>query len=294
MVDMHIHTLYSDGDKTVAEVLKMCEEKNLEYISITDHNTCEAYFDDAFKNNNIFTGTIIKGCELNAEFKKRAIEILAYNVNPNIINTWGKKYYSEEKRYNDRERRKNVFLNILDKKGIIYNIENIPSQKTLGNRGKGIEFIIWEEVASHPENKDILGEEYFNLWDFFYRKELTNPSSEYFLDKASGFPKAKEIVELIHQAGGKAFLAHPFEYQFKDTIGFIDDLLQEVQLDGIECFHPSAESGERSKILVDYARKNDLYISGGSDYHGTPKPTIQVGVGKGSLDISKDYIDEWL
>ena len=43
MVDMHIHTLYSDGDKTVEEVLKMCQEKNLEYISIIDHNTCKQY-----------------------------------------------------------------------------------------------------------------------------------------------------------------------------------------------------------------------------------------------------------
>ena len=59
MVDMHIHTLYSDGDKTVEEVLKMCEEKKLEYISITDHNTTKQYGDEAlekkyfyWKNNN--------------------------------------------------------------------------------------------------------------------------------------------------------------------------------------------------------------------------------------------------
>ena len=40
MIDIHMHTIYSDGDKTVEEVLKMCEERKLEYISITDHNTC--------------------------------------------------------------------------------------------------------------------------------------------------------------------------------------------------------------------------------------------------------------
>ena len=37
MIDLHIHTLYSDGDKTVEEILKMCEEKHIEYISITDN-----------------------------------------------------------------------------------------------------------------------------------------------------------------------------------------------------------------------------------------------------------------
>ena len=51
MVDMHIHTVYSDGDKTINEVLKKCEEKKLEYISITDHNICKSYEDELLKNS---------------------------------------------------------------------------------------------------------------------------------------------------------------------------------------------------------------------------------------------------
>lgn len=46
---MHMHSLYSDGDKSLEEVLKKCEEKHLEYISLTDHNTCRQYEDEAFK-----------------------------------------------------------------------------------------------------------------------------------------------------------------------------------------------------------------------------------------------------
>ena len=49
MVDMHMHTKYSDGDKSVKEILEMCEEKKLEYISITDHNTCKQYEDEDLK-----------------------------------------------------------------------------------------------------------------------------------------------------------------------------------------------------------------------------------------------------
>jgi len=49
MIDLHMHTIYSDGDKTVEEVLKMCEERKLEYISITDHDTCKQYEDEAIK-----------------------------------------------------------------------------------------------------------------------------------------------------------------------------------------------------------------------------------------------------
>ena len=63
MIDLHMHTVYSDGEKTVEEILKQCEEKHLEYISITDHNNCMQYKDEAFRKN-IFSGKIIKGVEL--------------------------------------------------------------------------------------------------------------------------------------------------------------------------------------------------------------------------------------
>ena len=66
-----------------------------------------------------------------------------------------------------------------------------------------------------------------------------------------------------------------------------------MYLDGIECFHPSADE-EKMQILEDYARKNYLYISGGSDYHGKLKPDIEIGVGRGNLNISKHIIEEWL
>ena len=47
-----MHTIYSDGDKTVEEVLKMCEAKQLEYISITDHDTCKQYQDFKIKRES--------------------------------------------------------------------------------------------------------------------------------------------------------------------------------------------------------------------------------------------------
>ena len=76
-------------------------------------------------------------------------------------------------------------------------------------------------------------------------------------------------------------------------IQLIDNLLKQVKLDGIECFHPSADEDEM-KLLVDYARKNNLYISGGSDYHGKIKKDIEIGVGKGNLNIPKEILEKWL
>lgn len=245
MIDLHMHTIYSDGDKTVEEVLKMCENKKLEYISITDHDTCKQYNDVALKNNHIFSGKIIIGSELHALFQKKNIEILAYNINPNIINEWCEKYYSEEKLREQQDICRQRLFDICNKHGLVYDERKIRKPKKYPN---------------------------MNFIEFR--------------------PPYKEVIDIIHKAGGKAFLAHPFEYKFKDTIGFINDLRKEKELDGIECFHPSANQEQRN-ILVDYAKSNNLYISGGSDYHGSPKPDIEIGIGRGDLNISKEILN-WL
>ena len=224
-------------------------------------------------------------------FKKKGIEILGYNINPDIIMEWKEKYYASEVVKKNTKQIYDKFLRILDSKAIIYNENDIRPQI---DENELIERPIWEEIIKHEENKQIIGEQYWGKSvGPFGRSQLLNPNSEYYLGRAEFYPKAKEVVDIIHKAGGKAFLAHPFEYKFEDTIKFIDDLIKEVELDGIECFHPSANE-ENMKKLVDYVRKNNLYISGGSDYHGGLKPDIEIAVGKGNLNISKDFILEWI
>lgn len=122
-----------------------------------------------------------------------------------------------------------------------------------------------------------------------------NPDSEYYTGNDAALkPMYKDVVNIIHKAGGLAFLADPFEYRIENTIDFIAQLLAEEKLDGIECFHPSSELDNRSNILINYARGNKLFISGGSDFHGNKKPNIDIGVGAGTLNISKKYIEEWI
>lgn len=290
MIDLHIHTKYSDGDKTVAEILKMCEEKKLEYISLTDHDTCKQYNDKALKCNNIFSGKIINGTELHAVFQKKNVEILAYGIDIDVINNWCKKYYSEDKLKEQQKILARRLLHIADRHGIIYNKDEIQRPK---NVFEYVEPLIYNEFLKHKENYRILGEfaESFNI---FFRKGLANPQSSYFMNHIEFRPQYKEVMDIIHKAGGKAFLAHPFEYKIEDTITLIDNLRKEANLDGIECFHPSAEEKRKSDILVTYARENNLFISGGSDYHGKIKPDIDIGIGRGNLNISKDIIKQWI
>lgn len=292
MIDLHIHSIYSDGDRTIAEILKMCEEKKLKYISITDHNTCEQYKDDTLKNNNIFTGKIIIGLEMNATFQNKSIEILAYNIKqPIIIENWSQQFFSESILRKQQEESKNKLLRICDKKGLIYDESKIQTNIPVTDY---ITIYIYKELVRHKENYEILGE-YANSLNLFIRKGLMNPESDFYTGgDNSNKPMYKDVIDIIHNAGGLAFLAHPFEYRFENTISFIDELRKEKELDGIECFHPSSTDSDKDKILVEYAKKNKLYISGGSDYHGSKKTDIEIGTGRGDLNISEETITEWI
>ena len=291
MIDLHMHTIYSDGDKTIAEILKLCEDKKLEYISITDHNTCAEYEDEYIKNNNIFCGKIIKGVEMNATFQNKKIEVLGYKIKePKLIEQWSQKFFSEKMLREQQEESKRKLVDICDKKGLIYDESKIEKNIPLTDY---ITIYIYKELMRHKENYETLGE-FAESLNLFIRKGLMNPESEYYTGNDDiQKPMYKDVVDVIHESGGLAFLAHPFEYRFDNIIEFIDELRKEKELDGIECFHPSADENEIN-ILVQYARKNKLYISGGSDYHGIKKPNIEVGIGKGNLNISKEIVEEWI
>ena len=290
MVDMHIHTLYSDGDKSTEEMLKKCEDKKLDYISITDHNTCKVYEDKAIKQN-IFTGKIVLGAEMDAYMDNKSIEFLAYNIkNPEIINEWSNKFYSYEVLKQRFNRDKNKIIDICNKNGLIYNLNNIKKDIPVTDF-----FVVYMyyELIKYEENIKIMGD-CADSFNDFRKNGLSNPKSIFYMgEDNSPKPMYKDVANIIHEAGGLVFLAHPYEYRFEDTIAFIEKLKGEIQLDGIECFHPSSEEDNRSSILVEYAKKNNLYISGGSDYHGDKKPNNNIAIGNGTLKIPKEYIEEW-
>ena len=100
-----------------------------------------------------------------------------------------------------------------------------------------------------------------------------------------------EAVELIHAAGGIAVLAHPLLYHMNQTtLQHLIDELKEVHLDGIEAIYSTYTTGEEQYVKR-LAKENGLLISGGSDFHGTNKPTIQIGTGRGHLYIPYSVLE---
>ena len=93
-------------------------------------------------------------------------------------------------------------------------------------------------------------------------------------------------IDLIHDAGGLAILAHPVSLNYPNYPRLGREILKltEIGLDGIEVFY-SSHDRYLTKWLLDFARQHNLAVSGGSDFHGTTKPDVQPAVGRGNLRI---------
>ncbi len=259
MIDLHIHTIYSDGNLSEIDILKEAENKNLQLISITDHNTCDFY--EVIKNidyKKYYKGKFIVGCEFTTSFEGKIIEILGYGFDFEKMNAILKKVYSDEYWKVRNVTLGNKLLNILKGKEAILNLENCVIQKE-DYFYYGISKLFYE-VKRNKKNKFIISST--SMKDFS-RNELYNPNSEFYLEYDSFFLPFPLVISLIHELGGLAFLAHPYEYGID-----IDYLLNKIGdiIDGLECFYPTF-TNQMIKYLIDFAKKKQLYISGGSDYH---------------------------
>lgn len=290
MIDLHMHTKYSDGTDSVQELLSNATKANLNTISITDHNTCNAYKEmEKYDVSKFYTGNVIVGCEFTTSFDNRLIEVLGYGFDYKKVNEYLNNYYTPEL-INERT---TILYNRLMEKikdiGLISNLEDAREKKFTS---EFFEQGVYEELINHPENFELLKEDIWNSFSDFFRKGLTNPNSKLFINQAEFKPSLKEIIDLVHNNGGIVFLAHAYLYEFDDTEEFLNKMYDENNLDGIECFHTTF-SKEHSRYLLDFAKKRNLLISGGSDYHGLNKKKHDLGIGSGNLNINDDIISNW-
>ena len=119
MIDLHCHSLFSDGDQMPNDLLRKANELKLNFFSITDHNNCFAY---EKMDKKIFEGTVINGVELATSFEKNIIELLGYGVSIEVINTWNREYIRKEKQF--AEEIYHRMIGIYEKMGIKYSKNN--------------------------------------------------------------------------------------------------------------------------------------------------------------------------
>ncbi len=287
MIDLHMHTTYSDGTCSVKEILQEAEQNGLECISITDHDTCLAYRE--LENANIrklYSGKIIKGCELKSIVEGTTIEILGYNVDIDMLNNILPEFAPSYEKINAHESKK--LIEIFESRGYVLNKENIAFDV----KKESGQVAITNEVLKHPENKRFIEETNYTDEHEFYRLHMSNPNSPYFIDNSSIIPKPEAVVEVIHKAGGLAFIPHAFIYG-ENSKKVLNALTKNHLVDGIECYY-SKFTINQTHFLLDFCKKNNYYISGGSDYHGLNKPGIFIGTGiNNNLKIPMEIIHPW-
>jgi len=285
MIDMHIHTVHSDGKLTVKEILKLAEERKLDYIAFTDHDAVGAVGElKTFNIKDYFSGKIIPGSEIRFVYNHSQMEVLAYGYDYEKLSQsyWVKKesYHAIKKALlaNCLEKGKNV--------GLVYNtIEYDPNFKP--------ETLFYAELMKHEENLKIMQKYDVKHSGDFFRKLIADPASPMYFDPTNYSLSFDQAVDLIHSAGGVAVLAHPFGvYRLSDPKKTINELIATKKLDGLECYHSNILP-EQTQYLLDLCKKHDLISTGGSDYHNYPGQFF-AKANYGKDDIPTKTIDKLL
>ncbi len=250
--DLHLHTQFSDGTFTPEELVLHAQNNGLACIALTDHDTVEGCARAAAACAAVKM-TFIPGAELTAEHKDTEVHIIGY-----FLDTENKILLERIAQFQAvRQNRIREMVAALNKLGVPLKAEAVFALANCKSPGR-------PHVARALVKEKLIG----NLDEAFER----------FLKKgrAAWVPKTKmsalEGIELIHQAGGLAVMAHP---GLNRTDEIIPDLV-DAGLDGIECFH-TKHSTVMSERYLEIAEKHGLLVTGGSDCHGFSKNKPLIG-----------------
>ncbi len=269
--DLHTHTYFSDGSLSPAELIALAIKHQVGFLGITDHDTIDAVDEagQAAENTNL---TIVPGVELSIDYPLEGtahLHLLGLFIdtgNPLLLT---KMDWLRQGRLNRAEE-------IVNKIAAMGHPVSWPELEQKGHRGS----LGRPHIAQLMVEKGIISNIYqaFNHW--------LNRGGPAYVPKTK--MKIDEAIEVIHQAGGLAILAHPFTLGFiqYDRLGREILKLKELGLDGLEVYYPSHTRYFR-KFLLEFARREHLCVSGGSDFHGKARPGILPGRGNGSLQIGE-------
>lgn len=277
-IDLHVHSTASDGSYTPSELVRYAIKKGLIAFALTDHDTT-AGIDEALNEaeliNDFSPIKVIPGIELSAEYKGKDIHILGLNID------YRNKEFQEKIEYfrNIRAERNVKMIELLNKQGFKITEEQLKERfkDAVITRAH---FAIMLVECGYVKDKDIAFKKYLN------------PGCPCYVPRTR--INVIDAISLIHLANGKAVLAHPLLYHFSETeLDSLVALLKENGLQGIEAIYSSNKWNDESR-MKQLAQKYDLFITGGSDFHGLAKPTLDLGIGYGDLKIPEKLLSNIL
>ena len=272
-IDLHVHSTCSDGTFTPAGLVSYAVQKGLAAIALTDHDTVEGL--EEASAAAVGTGLeLVPGIEFSTEYKERDIHILGLDIQPKQTD-----FAKHLKAFQDSRDARNEEMTLR-----LQNLEHIP---------------ITMEALRSAYGDAVLTRANFGRWLFEhgYVRSIREAFSRYIGDDCPCFVPRKrtdprQAIALIRNAGGIPILAHPLLYHLTDTeLEELVRYLKEAGLQGIEAIYYSNTGLDESSIRR-LARKMNLKISGGSDFHGKNKPLLDLGSGKGNLKIPYEVLEQ--
>ncbi len=289
MIDLHTHTTASDGSASPRELIRLAAEKGLEALAITDHDTLDGW-DEAVPVAAQSGLPLIAGIELSTRLEPDLVEMvrpwLGSRRLPSIhllgyflagepdseFRAWIVGHQESRRRRNDE----------------------------LVKKLRGFGFDITLEEVSRLGGK-LTGRPHFAeaLLRKGYVKNRQEAFDLYLADHAQAAvereePGLVESIRMLRQCQAVPVLAHPVRLPLADQAEALRALLEKLcaaGLQGLEVWH-SEHSPEQQALYEDLAREFGLVATGGSDFHGSHKPSIGLGTGvDGNISIPKSRIE---
>lgn len=265
-IDLHIHTTESDGSLTPSQVVHYAKEKGLKAIAITDHDTIHGN-EEAIKEGISEGVEVIPGVEISVDYSPGTMHMLGYFITTEdpILNE--KLTLLQDSRA-DRNPR---IIEKLNKLGLSLTYDEVVQVSGGGQVGR-------------PHMAQVLMEKgYIKSIKEAFDKYLGKGAPAY-LDKFR--LGAEEAIAMITNAGGIPVLAHPSTLHLKssDELDALVKKLVNQGLQGLEVYYSEHDERKTSSYKL-LAKRYNLAITGGSDFHGKNMKGIDLGTGRGKLKI---------
>lgn len=288
-IDLHMHTNKSDGALTPKQIIDESAKANLQAISITDHDTIDAYTDETIKYAKEQGIKLIVGVEISTKSDRCGIHVLGYNFDLN----------NEEFKQNlDRIRNaRHDYLKAVAKKleALNYkiNVEELDKIKSVTKAH------ISKDIIENEENREELLKQFGhipNKGEFI--ETIMNENCPAYVQKVTVTPEA--AAEMIRKAGGIVVLAHPVAYANEDNMAVeeIQQLINKMKPDGLEAYYIYTNKNNEYINEIDkwlkLAKDNNLFSTIGSDFHIKDGHHAEIGMRNVGVKLEEETIKKIL
>lgn len=271
-IDLHTHSTASDGSYTPEELITAAKNAGLSAIALTDHDTLNG-LERAAKTARDVGIEFIPGCELTVTHDGLRFHLVALWLPLNAADI----QKTLDEIIGHRNERNHIIIRKLNDLGI-----DITYEDVLAKAGDG--------AVGRPHFAAALLEKgYVNSAQDAFDRYLGSTGKAYEPKKVL---TAAHALDLLQRHGATPVLAHPYQIGLgKDELAALVLKLKDLGLDALEAFY-SEHSPSQTQAFLALAKRLDLGVAGGSDFHGPIKPDIKLGTGRGRLDIPYSVLED--